>query len=60
MTIIIISIPLMILAVAIAVVPLIVMSRVDHRHRQAEVSGPKRDISAQAAPADEQGLPLAA
>jgi hypothetical protein len=60
MTLIIITIPLMVLTVAIAVVPLIVMSRVDHRLRQAEANGPKRDVSGEAARVDEQSLPLAA
>ena len=36
MTLIMISIPLMVLAVAVAVVPLIVMSVADHRRRQSE------------------------
>jgi len=35
-----ISIPIMVLAVALAVLPLIVMSHSDHRRRKAETSSP--------------------
>lgn len=60
MTLIIITIPLMVLALAIAVVPLIVMSRVDHRHRQEEAVRQKRKVFYEATMADEETLPLAA
>jgi hypothetical protein len=38
MTLLMISIPFMVLAVALAMVPLIVMSVADHRRRQAETT----------------------
>jgi hypothetical protein len=56
MTLIIISIPLMILAVAIAVVPLLVMSHVDHRLRQEEAIRSKRLIHGEAATDDDAAI----
>jgi hypothetical protein len=55
-----ISIPLMVLAVAIAVVPLLVMSHVDHRHHQEEATRRERLASGDAATDDDEALPLAA
>jgi hypothetical protein len=40
MTLLIISIPLMILAVALAVIPLVVVSQREHRERRAHVAAP--------------------
>ena len=48
MTLIIITIPLMILATSIAVLPLVVMSRADHRHRLAEAAVRDHRFSRQA------------
>jgi hypothetical protein len=60
MTLFMISIPFMVLAVAIAVVPLIVMSCADHRRRQADATH-RRDPGAVApAAVDDDAIPLAA
>jgi hypothetical protein len=59
MTILMISIPLMVLAVAIAVVPLVVMSYADHRRRQAE-SDRRASVPDEALAVDDRAVPMAA
>jgi hypothetical protein len=59
MTLLMISIPLMVLAVALAVVPLVVMSIADDRRRRAEQ--PRRDVVPDEVTAlDEEAVPMAA
>ena len=56
-----ISIPLMVLAVALAVLPLILMSCADHRSPMTETPSRKRWASAQTvAGVDEESGPMAA
>jgi hypothetical protein len=60
MTLFMISIPLMVLAVALAVVPLIVASCADHRRRQADAI-PRRDpVPVAPATVDDEAVPMAA
>jgi hypothetical protein len=61
MTLFVISIPLMVLAVALAVLPLILMSFSDHRRRTAETTPRNRWGRAQEVAAmDEEAVPIAA
>jgi hypothetical protein len=60
MTLFIISIPLMVLAVAIAVVPLIVMSYADHRRRQADATHHLAPAPVVPAAVDDEAVPMAA
>jgi predicted transcriptional regulator len=55
-----ISIPLMVLAVALAVVPLIVASRMDHRRRQDEVAHRRDSVPVVSATVDDDAVPMAA
>ena len=57
----IISIPLMVLAVALAVLPLILVSLADHRRRTAETISPRQwTPSERVASVDSEPAPLAA
>jgi flagellar basal body-associated protein FliL len=60
MTLFMISIPLMVLAVALAVVPLIVVSRADHRRRQDEATHRRDPVPVEPARVDEEAAPMAA
>ena len=60
MTLFMISIPLMFLAVAIAVLPLIVTSYADHRRRQAEAMRRCDPVPVVPATADDEAVPMAA
>ena len=60
MTLFMISIPLMVLAVALAVVPLIVVSHADHRRRQAEATHRRNPVPIVAAAVDDESVPMAA
>jgi hypothetical protein len=56
-----ISIPLMVLAVAFAVLPLVLMSHADHRRRTAETISRSRGIPSEYATAVEtESVPVAA
>jgi hypothetical protein len=59
MTLVLISIPLMILAVAIAAVPLILMSSAEHRRRMAEIVPPFEPVS-ESSQFDDRATPIAA
>ena len=56
----IITIPLMVLAVALAVLPLIVMSFADHRRPMAETISRSRFAPGEVAPDDAESVSLAA
>ena len=60
MTLFMISLPLMVLAVALAVVPLIVVSHADHRRRQAEATHRRNPVPIVAAAVDDESVPMAA
>ena len=60
MTLFMISIPLMVLAVALAVVPLIVVSHADHRRRQAEATHRRNPVPIVGAAVDDESVPMAA
>jgi hypothetical protein len=61
MTLFMISIPLMVLAVALAVLPLVLMSHADHRRRTAEMISRSHGISSGSVTAvDMERVPLAA
>jgi hypothetical protein len=60
MTLFMISIPLMVLAVALAVVPLIVVSRADHRRRQADSIHRRDRVPVAPARVDDEAVPIAA
>jgi hypothetical protein len=60
MTLFMISIPLMVLAVALAVVPLIVMSCADHRRRQDEATRRRDAVPVATATVDDEAIPMAA
>ena len=55
-----ISIPLMVLAVALAVLPLVVMSHADHRRRLAETISRHETPSESVAAVESESVPLAA
>ena len=60
MTLFMISIPLMVLAVAIAVVPLIVASYADHRRRQCDATRRRDPVPVVPAAVDDESVPMAA
>jgi flagellar basal body-associated protein FliL len=60
MTLIMISIPLMVLAVALAVVPLIVLSCADNRRRQADATRRPDPVPVVPAAVDDEAVPMAA
>jgi hypothetical protein len=60
MTLFMISIPLMVLAVALAAVPLIVVSCRDHRRRQADATHRHDPVPVAALTADDEAVPMAA
>jgi len=60
MTLFMISIPLMVLAVAIAAVPLIVVSCGDHRRRQADATRSHEPVPVVPAGVDDEAVPMAA
>ena len=60
MTLFMISIPLMALAVALAVVPLIVASCADHRRRQDEATNSRGAAADLPATVDDEAVPMAA
>jgi hypothetical protein len=60
MTLFIISIPLMVLAVALAAVPLIVASYADHRRRQDEATQRLDAVPVVPATRDDETIPMAA
>ena len=61
MTLFMISIPLMVLAVALAVLPLILLSHADHRLRTVEMKSQSRAIPSElAAEVNPESVPIAA
>ena len=60
MTLFMISIPLMVLAVAIAAVPLIVVSCGDHGRRQADATRSHEPVPVVPAGVDDEAVPMAA
>ena len=60
MTLFMISIPLMVLAVALAVVPLIVVSYADHRRRQDDATHRRDPVPVVPAVVDDEAVPMAA
>jgi hypothetical protein len=54
------SLPLMVLAVALAVLPLILMSHADHRRRSAETISRGRWTASEVAADETESVPLAA
>ena len=60
MTLFMISIPLMVLAVAIAVVPLIVASYADHRRRQSDATRRRDPVPVVPGAVDDESVPMAA